>query len=83
MATTIPTKKKTQHKDLTILHIHKSQPTRTSQAQATQWYPMYKDWGKTSRRSAAGMGYRHTSKEVPPSSNCWSDLRIRTQKTAK
>ena len=44
---------------------------------------MYKDWGKTSRGSAVDMGYRHTSREVPPSSNSWSDLRIRTPRTTK
>ena len=30
MATTIITKKKTQHKDLTILHAQKSRPIRTN-----------------------------------------------------
>ena len=83
MATLTTTKKKSEHKDLTVLHAQKSGPTSTNKVQATQWYPMYTDWGKTSRRSAADMGYRHTSREVPPSSNCWSGLRIRTPRTAK
>ena len=46
MATTKTTKMKTQHKDLTILHTQKSGSTKTSQAQATLWDPMYKDWGE-------------------------------------
>ena len=45
--------------------------------------PYVQGLGKTARRSAADMGYRHTSREVPPSSNCWSGLRIRTPRTAK
>ena len=39
--------------------------------------------GKSSRRSAADIRYRQISREVPPSSNCWSDLRIRITSTAK
>ena len=43
--------------------------------------PYVQGLGKTARRSAADMGYRHTSREVPPLNNCWSDLRIRTPRT--
>ena len=70
MVTVTTTYKKRQHKALTVTHAQKLTTMTTNPVQAKLWYPMCEVWGRALRISAAGMGYTHTSRAVPPSSKC-------------